>query len=87
AVLDAYGWSDIKPVYEFHEQIDDSVRFTWADETRDEVLARLLELNRVRAEEESKAAPKVEAKAPRKTAKKKGKADETTEKLFGGDDG
>jgi hypothetical protein len=51
------------------------------------VLARLLELNRVRAEEESKAASKVEAKVPKRTAKKKGKAEENTQKLFPEDDG
>jgi hypothetical protein len=87
AVLDAYGWNDIEPVYDFREQLDEHVRLTWAEDTRDEVLARLLELNRVRAEEESKAAPKVDAKVPKKAAKRKGKAEETTEKLFGGDDG
>jgi hypothetical protein len=32
AVLDAYGWGE--------------VRYTWDDDTRDEVLARLLEENR-----------------------------------------
>jgi len=87
AVLDAYDWTDIKPVYDFREQLDESVRLTWAEDTRDDVLARLLELNRVRAEEESKAAPKGEAKAPKKTSKRKGKADEATKNLFGEDDG
>jgi hypothetical protein len=59
AVLDAYGWTDIKPVCEFlldYEEEEDSSsrrrkpwRYRWPDEIRDEVLARLLELNRQRA--------------------------------------
>jgi hypothetical protein len=75
AVLDAYGWQDIRPEYDFREQLDESVRLTWAEETRDEVLARLLELNRVMAEAEAaetakgEEAKKVE-KATRKTEQK-----------------
>lgn len=53
AVLDAYGWSDILPTYDFREQLDESTRLTWAEDTRDEVLARLLELNRVMASREA----------------------------------
>jgi hypothetical protein len=59
AVLDAYGWTDIHPVCEFlldYEEDDDPTsrrrkpwRYRWPDEIRDEVLARLLELNRQRA--------------------------------------
>ena len=55
AVLDAYGWSDIKTDCEFlpdyYEEDEDgnevpkSIRYRWPDEVRDEVLARLLELN------------------------------------------
>jgi hypothetical protein len=66
AVLDAYGWSDIQPrcefVPEFDEEDEDEdesglpwrkkYRYRWPDEIRDEVLARLLELNRQRALEE-----------------------------------
>jgi hypothetical protein len=79
AILDAYGWTDIKPTCEFlldYEVEDDDEeggkrkkkkpwRYRWPDEVRDEVLARLLELNRQRAEEErllgAEAATKVEA--------------------------
>lgn len=57
AVLDAYGWSDLEPVYDFREQLDESIRLTWAEDTRDEVLARLLELNRTIAEVEAPAVP------------------------------
>ena len=62
AVLDAYGWSDIPPDCEFllDYEIDDEEwgnkkkpwRYRWPDEVRDEVLARLLDLNQKRAEEE-----------------------------------
>ncbi len=67
AVLDAYGWTDLKPTCEFlldYEEEDDEDeagggrrrkkpwRYRWPDDFRDEVLARLLELNRQRAEEE-----------------------------------
>jgi len=85
AVLDAYGWTDLKPTCEFlldYEDEDAELgdgswgvgesnsgpssssrnpssrrrrkpwRYRWPDDFRDEVLARLLELNRQRAEEE-----------------------------------
>lgn len=76
-VLDAYGWTDIKPIYDFREQLDESVRLTWDDDTRDEVLARLLELNRVLAEkspkEGAKKPPATKPDAKKPGAKKKGK--------------
>jgi len=83
AVLDAYGWSDIHPVYDFRPQLDESIRFTWAEDTRDEVLARLLELNRVMAAKEAEDAARAESvKPPKKgAAKKRGKKDEGTLEL------
>jgi hypothetical protein len=55
AVLEAYGWSDIPTDYEFipdYIETDDegnetpkSIRYRWPDAVRDEVLARLLDLN------------------------------------------
>ena len=70
AVLAAYGWSDISTDCEFllDYEIDEEewgdkkkpYRYRWPDEVRDEVLARLLELNAERAKEEaaaSKTAP------------------------------
>ena len=65
AVLDAYGWTDIPTDCEFllDYEIDEETwgrkkkpyRYRWPDEVRDEVLARLLELNAERAAEEARA--------------------------------
>jgi hypothetical protein len=66
AVLDAHGWTDLKPTCEFildyEEEVDDDGgkprrkkkpwRYRWPDEFRDEVLARLLALNQERAAKE-----------------------------------
>jgi hypothetical protein len=65
AVLNAYGWKDIQPTCEFFHEFDDEededengrpkrkkYRYRWPEAIHDEVLARLLELNRQRAEEE-----------------------------------
>jgi hypothetical protein len=77
AVLDAYGWSDIRNDCEFlldhavddDESTDKKKRYLyrWPDNIRDEVLARLLELNAERAKEEehSGAASKKRSKKPR----------------------
>jgi hypothetical protein len=62
-VLDSYSWIDIKPKCDFmldfeNEENENGMprikkfRYRWPDEVRDEVLARLLELNRKRAVEE-----------------------------------
>ena len=77
AVLDAYGWSDISTEYEFllDYEIDEDEgssrrkkpwRYRWPDEVRDEVLARLLELNAERAKEEAQS----DAAATKKRSKK-----------------
>jgi hypothetical protein len=69
AVLDAYGWSDLRPTCEFLLDYEDEEdedeegetgstgrtrkkpwRYRWPDDFRDEVLARLLDLNHKRAE-------------------------------------
>lgn len=65
AVLDAYGWNDIRTDCEFllDYEIDDEewgdkkkpYRYRWPDEVREEVLARLLELNAQRAAEEARS--------------------------------
>jgi hypothetical protein len=64
-VLDAYGWQDIQPVCDFFPEFDDEeeeedggrpkkkkYRYRWPEDIHDEVLARLLDLNRQRALEE-----------------------------------
>lgn len=65
-------------------------RFRWPDDFRDEVLARLLELNEKRAEEERLAGIAVEGKGSNhpKTSKKKTpvKQEPTTPDLFSGPD-
>ena len=66
AVLDAYGWGDIPTTCEFllDYEIDEEegssrrkkpYRYRWPDDVRDEVLARLLELNAERAKEEARS--------------------------------
>ena len=87
AVLDAYGWTDLKPTCEFlldYEEDEDDEdeaggkkskkkkpwRYRWPDDFRDEVLARLLELNRQRAEEERLSGAGAEkSRAPSKKRK------------------
>jgi hypothetical protein len=98
AVLDAYGWSDIKTDCEFllDYEIDEEEwgdrkkpwRYRWPDEVRDEVLARLLELNAQRAAEEARsgaaaedAKPKAPGAGARKGSRKKAK-DTKTGDLF-----
>jgi hypothetical protein len=68
AVLDAYGWADVEPRCEFIPEFEDEddeengrphrkkYRYRWPDEVRDDVLARLLDLNRQRALEEGATA-------------------------------
>ncbi|MGO9811262.1 MAG: type IIL restriction-modification enzyme MmeI [Isosphaeraceae bacterium] len=82
AVLDAYGWTDLKPTCEFlldYEEDEDESggrrrkkpwRYRWPDDFRDEVLARLLELNRQRAEQERLSGAAAEGTAAPKRARK-----------------
>jgi hypothetical protein len=78
AVLDVYGWSDISTDCEFllDYEIDEDEwgkkkkpwRYRWPDEVRDEVLARLLQLNAERAAEEVRSGAAAAQKATKKTA-------------------
>jgi len=92
AVLDAYGWTNTPTDCEFllDYEIDEENwsprkkkpwRYRWPDEVRDEVLARLLELNAERAKEEARAGTSATSKRVKKKAsKRKAKdSDETTE--------
>jgi hypothetical protein len=86
AVLRAYGWADIPmrcefiPEFNYEEEEEENdrprrkkYRYRWPDEVRDEVLARLLELNRQRALEEEQLAtePPVFAEKPEQEPKTK----------------
>jgi hypothetical protein len=87
AVLDAYGWTDLRPTCEFlldyeEDETDDDAparprkkpwRYRWPDDFRDEILARLLELNKRRAEQEALAGATVEGKKKTKSAKPRAK--------------
>ena len=78
AVLDAYGWGDLRPTADFQAsnefresekfgvELSPTWRYQWTDKFRDEVLARLLELNRQRAEEEKQAAAAAKPITPEK---------------------
>ncbi len=78
AVLDAYGWTDVAIDCEFrldYEDEPDSTskrkkpwRYRWSETVHDEVLARLLKLNRDRAEEEIQGKTK-RRKEPAKISK------------------
>jgi hypothetical protein len=79
AVLDAYGWTDIQPsctfLLDYEEAEDDEAgedggksrrkpwRYRWPDDVHDEVLARLLALNREQAEAERLAGMAAEVTA------------------------
>ena len=78
AVLNTYGWRDVSTDCEFllDYEIDEATwgtkkkpyRYRWPDETRDEVLERLLALNAERAEEEARAL--AQESAPRKNRRR-----------------
>lgn len=93
AVLDTYDWNDVPTECEFllDYEIDEEDwgnkkkpwRYRWPDEIRNEVLARLLQLNTHRAKEEDRsgaAAPNNEPR--RKKAGKRKPADTETGDLF-----
>jgi hypothetical protein len=92
AVLDAYGWTDLKPTCTFlldYEEEDDEEsggrrrkkpwRYRWPDDLRDEVLARLLELNKRRAEQEALAGTTAGGKATKRGRRKRATEDERKE--------
>jgi hypothetical protein len=91
AVLDAYGWSDIATDSEFllDYEIDEEewgdkkkpYRYRWPDEVRDEVLARLLELNAERAKEEARSGALVKS-CGRKTGAKSSREESETGDVF-----
>jgi hypothetical protein len=94
AVLDAYGWTDLQLTCEFlldYEDEEDTTdestnkrqkkkpyRYRWADEIRDEVLARLLALNEERYQEEVLRGDRSEGKSKKAKGKTKSKQDAAT---------
>ena len=84
AVLDAYGWHDIPTACDFFldYEIDEEewgdkkkpYRYRWPDEVRDEVLARLLELNAARAAAEARSGAASAGKPRGRKASAKGAA-------------
>jgi hypothetical protein len=97
AVLDAYGWTDLKPTCQFlldyeDEDEDDEAgggrrrkkpyRYRWPEVFRDEVLARLLELNRQRAEMERLSGVAAQPGAKKSSKKSKKSADPQQKGLF-----
>lgn len=91
AVLDAYGWTDIPTAYDFvldyevDEEEGDSKkpsRYRWPDDVRDEVLARLLELNAARAAEEAGSGAAAAKAGKGKGATRSAKRPPTTGDLF-----
>jgi hypothetical protein len=92
AVLDAYGWTDIPATYKFllDYEIDEEdwgdkkkpYRYRWPDEIRDDVLARLLELNAELAKEEARSGAAATMKDSKKTAAKRAPKASGMEDLF-----
>jgi hypothetical protein len=90
AVFDAYGWTDIPTDCEFlldYEEEDDDEdsskrqkkkpwRYRWSEEVHDEVLARLLDLNQKRHEEEILGGKTAEKKPKSQRQKKSAKSQE-----------
>lgn len=92
AVFEAYGWSDINMECKFllDYEIDEAEwgdkkkpwRYRWTDENRDEVLARLLELNAERARAEVRSGATAEKKRGHKRGAKSSAGSPDTDDLF-----
>ena len=88
AALDAYGWTDIPTDCDFllDYEVDGATwgrkkkpyRYRWPDETRDEILARLLALNAERAAEEAREGKKSVAKRGSTTVRPRTQYSHTT---------
>lgn len=92
AVLDAYGWTDIRAECEFllDYEIDEEdlankkrpYRYRWPDGVRDEVLARLLLLNAARAKQEAQAGASEPTKSSTRTKRSPRTVEPETGDLF-----
>jgi hypothetical protein len=93
-VLDAYRWDDLaktaRSEFLLEHEIDEEEwgdrkkpwRYRWPDEVRDEVLARLLELNAKRAKEEELSGAAAIKKTAKKALPKRTLKESGTENLF-----
>jgi hypothetical protein len=92
-VLEAYDWSDLQTACEFllEYEIDEEEwgdrkkpwRYRWPDDVRDEVLARLLELNQKRANDERLAGGASSAESGKGSAKRRRKPTSTASSAEG----
>jgi hypothetical protein len=92
AVFNAYGWTDISSACEFllDYEIDEEEwgnkkkpwRYRWPDEFRDDVLARLLELNAERAKEDARSGAAAARMGSKKRTAKRPPTASDTEDLF-----
>jgi len=92
AVLDAYGWRDVQAGCEFllDYEIDEEewgdkkkpYRYRWPDEIRDEVLARLLDLNAERAKEEARSRAAAVKRGGRRPRAKHASSTKDAEDMF-----
>jgi hypothetical protein len=92
AALDAYSWTDVSTDCKFllDYEIDEDewsdkkkpYRYRWPDEVRDEVLARLLELNAERAKEEARSGAAATKNRSKKPAAKRVAEESETKDLF-----
>ena len=95
AVLNAYGWADLKPTCDFfldyeEEESEDGAsrkrkkpwRYRWPDDFRDDVLARLLALNQERAAQERLAGSAESPKLRRARRRSEHDRDRTSEPIF-----
>lgn len=57
SVLAAYGWDDLCPSFDFRENAEGAVRWSWDENTSREALDRTLELNHERARAEGQDVP------------------------------
>ncbi len=82
AVRDAYGWSDLDLGHGFHPVRNQGIRHTFSPATADEILERLLELNKERYEAEVAQGLHAEAKKLTSARKNAAQAAEPVPDLF-----
>ncbi|MDA2988337.1 MAG: restriction endonuclease, partial [Actinomycetota bacterium] len=89
AVCDAYGWNDLEMEHDFHPVRGQGVRFTFNPAVTQEILERLLELNKERYEAEVAAglhAAPAKGAAKNSASKKSAAMKSSAPSLFGDDE-